>query len=293
MDRKCRFIAFPSVRCGGEVGRVGFDHDAVEWGLDGCLEGVSGFFEGRDARVGEVATESENLLSMFNRPEETVKDGFEVTGKGAVNGDCVGQRLVARFVAGVDDDVFSKLLSESEMLLEEIALALVVIGITEALGRGVEVVEACFSNGAALRVLGGSAQRSEIFIGCLADVAGMDADGGEDCGELLGNGEILRNVLEAGGEGDEAVNALAGGALDELGEFLLAELVRGEVTVGVSEHGVGASEHFAKRGLWGAVAGSSGSAELEGELLDLCCHEGEGVGTGGGEVLFETCFFDE
>ena len=108
--------------------------------------------------------------------------------------------------------------------------------IVPAVRGGVEVIEAGFTDRDDFWMLRKLAECREKVFGGFVDVAGVNANTGEDLVEALRNGEIGGDVRQIGGDGDEAMDICFTRSRDELVEFLGGKFVGSEVAVGVGEH---------------------------------------------------------
>ena len=117
------------VRCvrrdggGGEVGRVGFDHELLGWEFHCDLKHLSCILEGCDASEGNEATEPDHGTGVLEWTDKAVEHRTHLGGVPAVDGEGVLERGVTLAVAGMDDDVQVGPGGELEVPVEEIALA--------------------------------------------------------------------------------------------------------------------------------------------------------------------------
>ena len=67
-----RLVSLAPVRRGRKPGRIGFEHDPVEWNAGYAL-GQTGVFEGYDAPDADHKPGPDNARSLFGRTREAVK----------------------------------------------------------------------------------------------------------------------------------------------------------------------------------------------------------------------------
>jgi hypothetical protein len=118
------------------------------------------------------------------------------------------------------------------MLAEKLPLSVAVLFLAPALGGGVIVIEPRFSDGANAWVSRKRRQLRTGIIGCLMDIAGMDADAGMHCG-ILGDGKIGVEVLQSRHQSDHSGDTNLAGAAEDFRNFLGGKSVGGEVAVGI------------------------------------------------------------
>lgn len=109
------------------------------------------------------------------------------------------------------------------------------------------------------------------------DIAGVDADGGEDFRKLLSDLKVRAAVIEICGDTDDTSYARCMGARDEIWQLGSRKFMRSEVAMRIGEH---------ERRL-----GRSGVRKRL--LLHLSGHEIEGIGAGRREVFFQPRSIDE
>ena len=100
-----------------------------------------------------------------------------------------------------------------------------------------EIIQACLTDGNNLGVVG---QRDQFLCRDLSVVLliGMNADGGVDIVETLGNGNDIRNVTAVDGNAEETADAILLGQLQGIGKLTVErfQVKTIQVAMGVYKH---------------------------------------------------------
>ncbi len=136
----------------------------------------------------------------------------------------------------MDDDVQSQFGCKFEMLLQEITLPLMIIILGPARGRGMIVVEPCFTDSGYPWMPGEFAKFREIFIRGLMNITRVNSHTGEYLRKAFGQLQIPGNVSKVGREGDQALHTSFPGPVEKRWNFLGRELMGCKVAMAVGEH---------------------------------------------------------
>ena len=111
------------------------------------------------------------------------------------------------------------------MLFEEIALALAKCFFVPAIGRGMVVVEPCFTNADDAVIAGVCLDDSNGIVRRIVHIAGVDANADADAGIGVGNRQVGIDIIEAGGKGDHFLHSEHAGSGDDVAELARIEFV--------------------------------------------------------------------
>ncbi|HTS74840.1 MAG TPA: hypothetical protein VMG40_01480, partial [Bryobacteraceae bacterium] len=220
-DEESRFIALTAFGYRGEIGRIGFDQNAVGGRDERGFLNVDRLWESDDPAEAQVESEIERLASLVRALGKAMHDA----GTDAVIADeCDG---VLPRLAGVNHDWFVRFERYAHLSDEHVTLDF-------ARGKIVVVIETDFADGDNARVLEQIAQSRESFRGRFGGVVRMDSDGGVEARIPVrqpDSGFEIRRAV-AGSDGHHRLHARGQRALNYL-VAVIFELVAIEMAMGV------------------------------------------------------------
>lgn len=178
VSNECRFVALAAVRNGCEVGSIGFEHEGADWTLVDAFADLDCAFKRGDAAERDQTAEVDDSFGIFPGANEAMEDRADLLVMVFINLQRIFKRCEAIAVAGMDDQVESRIGSKFEVLAQEDLLAFAEIRFDPAIGCRVVIIEPGLADSAYAWVGNVECELGDRVIGGMVHIAGMDADAG-------------------------------------------------------------------------------------------------------------------